>query len=61
MAEKMIADVDRAFGPRKFVAFLLLSWLLTTAMCLAGLVLGHVLRVGPKYVAAGPYGILFSL
>ena len=51
----------RSFGPRKFVAFLLFSWILSTVMCLAGLVVGHVLRVGPKVVAAGPYGILFSL
>ncbi|KAI9638582.1 uncharacterized protein MKK02DRAFT_23518 [Dioszegia hungarica] len=51
--------VERAFGHRKYAAFLLLSSLLSTFFALVALIPGH--SFGLRYIPSGPYGVLFSL
>ena len=51
--------IERAFGPRKFASFVLVSSLVSTIISFTAIIFLH--KFGLAYIPSGPYGIIFSL
>ncbi|WVQ71502.1 hypothetical protein IAR50_001040 [Cryptococcus sp. DSM 104548] len=56
---KVSTQVERAYGPRKFASFILVSCVLSTLLACATIIVLH--PFGIRSVPGGPYGIIFSL